>query len=206
MVRDMQWWNDFLDWFNSDDGWQITSTVVLPFLAIVIAGIIGALVGRGSTKRLISLYDRQQKAAAVAALISAGRRASVWSTLSAPEKEHVDSLLSEAETRVRLLPVAGASIAADWAAHQLADMKRNSANYSFQTEQTLVEYRDGLVNWQDRPARAKKLFSQDLATWKYEDDTVDRDLVHKQQQWASQQVSTGPVETTPAATSSSAGS
>ena len=202
MVRDMQWWNDFLDWFNSDDGWQITSTVVLPFLAIVIAGIIGALIGRGSTKRLISLYDRQQKAAAVAALISAGRRASVWSTLSAPEKEHVDSLLSEAETRVRLLPVAGASIAADWAAHQLADMKRNSANYSFQAEQTLVEYRDGLVNWQDRPARARKLFSQDLAGWKYEDDTVDRDLVHKQQQWASQQVATGPVETTPATTSS----
>ena len=204
MVRDMQWWNDFLDWFNSDDGWQIIATVVFPFLAILIAGIVGALIGRGSTKRLIALYDRQQKAAAVSALIGAGRRASVWSTLSAPEKEHVDSLLSEAETRVRLLPVAGAAIAADWAAHQLADMKRNSSNYSFQAEQTLVEYRDGLVNWQDRPSRARKLFAQDLATWKYEDDTVDRDLVHKQQQWASQQVTTGPVVTTPSTTKAAA--
>jgi hypothetical protein len=133
----------------------------------------------------------------VSALIAAGRRASMWATLSPPEQEHVDSLAGEAETRVRLLPVPGASLAADWAAHQLAEMRRNSANYSFQAEQTLVEYRDGLITWQNRPRRAKKLFADDLAAWKYEDEAVDRDLVERQQLWAAEQVATtGPVETT----------
>jgi hypothetical protein len=192
----MQWWNDFLEWLNSDDGSEIVRTVVLPFLAILIAGIIAALIGRGATKRLIKHQDRQQKTAAVGALIAAGRRAAMWATLSPPEQEHVDSLAGEAETKVRLLPVPGASLAADWSAHQLAEMRRNSANYTFQAEQTLNEYRNGLVIWQNRPRQAKRLFADDLAAWRYDDESVNRDLVERQQQWESEQVATTPVETT----------
>lgn len=196
MVPDMQWWNEFVEWLYSDDGWYILTTVVFPFLAIVVAGIVGALIGRGATKRLIVHQDRQQKAAAVAALIAAGRRAAIWSSLLPSEQEHVDTLGGEAETRLRLLPVPGASLAADWSAHQLTEMRRNSASYSFQAEQTLIEFRDGLITWQNRPRSGRKLFAQDLAAWRYDDEEVDRDLVEKQQQWAAQQVGTGPVPTT----------
>ena len=192
MVPDMQWWNDFVEWFYSEDGSRVFSTAVLPFIAILIAGILAALIGRASMKRLIVFQDRQHKAAAVTALIGAGRRAAIWSTLSAQEKEHVEHQASEAETRVRLLPVVGASVAADWTAHQISEMKRNSAIFSFQAEQNLVDFRDGLIMWLNHPNRARKLFVQDLAGWKYDDGAVDHDLVEKQQQWVDQQITSKP--------------
>ncbi|MEP6478515.1 MAG: hypothetical protein ABJB03_03925 [Rhodoglobus sp.] len=191
-----QWWNNLIEWFTSNDGWRVISGAIIPAAAIIVAGIIAAAIGRASTKRLIAFQDRQQKAAAVTALIGAGQKAATWSSLSAPDKQHVEHLTSEAETRVRLLPVAGASVAADWAARQLAEMKRNSAGFSYQSEQTLIEFRDGLVNWQVRPNRTRKLFAQDLAAWKYDDSSIDHDLVTKQQQWASEQVASDSAPAT----------
>ena len=140
-----QWWNDIIRWFNSDGGQTVITSAIIPFIAIVAAGIIAGLITRSAIKRLISQQDRELKAAAVATLIAAGRRAATWSTLSAPEKDHVDHQSSEAEVRVRLLPVLGATLAADWAAHQLATMKKNSTNYSCQAEQDLVDFQYGLV-------------------------------------------------------------
>ena len=181
------WWNDIVRWFSSYDG-RVTMGAVVPVLAILVAGIVATLIARGSIKRLIAQQDREHKASAIAALIASGRRAAAWSTLSAAEKDHVDHQTSEAEVRVRLLPVAGAGLAADWAAHQLATMKANSANYSFQAEQDLSDFQDGLIAWQAKPARARKLFAQDLAAWKYEAAAppVD-DLASKQQAWNASQ-------------------
>ncbi|MBH0023777.1 hypothetical protein [Salinibacterium sp. SWN248] len=187
----LEWWNDIVDWFNSDAGWTFVTNALVPFLAIVVGGIIVGLIARSSLRRLIGHQDRQAKAAAVAALISSGRRAAAWSTLSAGEKEHVDYQASEAEVRVRLLPLKGANIAADWASHKLAAMKKNSVNYSFQAEQDLAELQDGLIDWQARPGRAKKLFAQDLASWKYETGEAEDELVVKQQEWASRQAAEG---------------
>jgi len=183
----LEWWNDLVDWLNSDQGWTFITSALVPFLAIIVGGIIVGMIARSSLRRLISQQDRQAKAAAVAALISSGRRAATWSTLSASEKEHVDHQATEAEVRVRLLPLKGANVAADWAAHKLATMKKNSVNYSFQAEQDLAEFQDGLISWQERPGRAKKLFAQDLASWKYETGEAEDDLVVKQQEWASRQ-------------------
>lgn len=183
----LQWWNDLVSWFNSDDGWVFISSALVPFLAIIAGGIIVGLIARSSLRRLIGHQDRQTKAAAVGALIASGRRAAVWSTLSAGEKERVDYLTSEAEVRVRLLPLKGAGIAADWAAHKIATMKKNSVNYSFQAEQDLAELQEGLIDWQARPGRAKKLFAQDLTSWKYETGEAEDELVVKQQEWASRQ-------------------
>ncbi|MGV8912392.1 MAG: hypothetical protein ACOH14_07230 [Rhodoglobus sp.] len=183
----LQWWNDLVDWFNSDQGSAFVTGALVPFLAIIVGGIIVGMIARSSLRRLIGQQDRQAKAAAVAALISSGRRAATWSTLSAGEKEHVDHQASEAEVRVRLLPLKGANIAADWAAHKLATMKKNSVNYSFQAEQDLAELQEGLLDWQARPGRAKKLFAQDLASWKYETGEAEDELVVKQQEWASRQ-------------------
>ncbi|WP_010203144.1 hypothetical protein [Salinibacterium sp. PAMC 21357] len=196
----LQWWNDLVDWFNSDQGSAFITGALVPFLAIIVGGIIVGLIARSSLRRLIGQQDRQAKAAAVAALISSGRRAATWSTLSAGEKEHVDHQASEAEVRVRLLPLKGADIAADWAAHKLATMKKNSVNYSFQAEQDLAELQEGLLDWQARPGRAKKLFAQDLASWKYETGEAEDELVVKQQEWASRQAA---EEATSAASTSS---
>jgi hypothetical protein len=183
----LEWWNDIVTWFSSDEGWAIVTAVILPFVAILAAGIIAGLITRSSLKKFIAHQDRLAKSAAVAALIASGRKAAEWSTLSAQEKEHVERQASEAEVRVRLLPVAGSGLAADWAAHYLASMKRNSANYGFQAEQDLADLQAGLIGWQAKPSRAKKLFAQDLAAWKYNDAIPEDDLLVKQREWAAQQ-------------------
>lgn len=192
----MQWWNDFLDWFNSDDGWRIVSGALLPFVAIIVAGIIAALIGRGSAKRVIALSDREVRVSAVTALISAARKAAVWNSLPAPEQVHIEHLSSEADIRLRMLPVYGTALAADWAQHEIADMKKNAVSFSFQAEQSLLVFRDRLVEWQHHPGRAKRLFRNDLDSWAYDSSLSEQELVHNQQAWAAQQVTeTGPLET-----------
>ena len=180
----MTWWNDFVAWFNSADGSRVIYGAIIPFVAILIAGIVAAAIGRGSARRVLAHQDRELKGAAIMALIVVGRKAAIWSSLGADEKQHVDSLMSEADIRVRLLPVNGAGAAADWAAHELTAMKKNSASFSFQAEQTFFDYRDRLLDWQLRPNRARKLFASDLTQWRYEDDGSDKALVAQQQEWA----------------------
>lgn len=196
MIQD--WFNDIVGWFDSEDGWRVLTSAILPFLAILLGGIVAGLIARGAIKRLLAQQDRQHKSAAVASLIAAGRRAANWASLSATEKDHVDHQASEAEVRVRLLPIAGAALAADWSAHLLATMKRNSASYSFQAEQDLANFQDGLIAWQDKPSRARKLFAQDLAEWKYETPAGENDLEVKQREWVAAQgaaTSTEPLVT-----------
>ncbi|HEY8913733.1 hypothetical protein [Lacisediminihabitans sp.] len=192
----MQWWNDFLGWLSSDDGARIISSAVIPFLAILIAGIVAAAIGRGSAKRVIALSDREVKASAVTALISAARKAAVWNTLPAPEQQHIDHLIGDADIRLRLLPVPGTALAADWASHEIISMKRNAVSFSFQAEQSLLVFRDRLIEWQARPSRAKRLFKNDLDSWAYDSSLSEQELVHNQQAWAAAQVAkTGPVDT-----------
>lgn len=183
----MQWWNDFLAWIYSDDGWRAISTVVLPFLAILVAGLIAAWIGRGATRRVLALNDRQQRGAAVTAMIGAARRASVWNTLSASEQRHADYAALEADIRLRLLSVPGAALASDWCAHEITTMKKNAVSFSFQAEQSMREFRNRLIDWHTKPSRAKKLFKNDLDSWAYDTSLADEDLVAQQQAWARQQ-------------------
>src|ERR1700710_976366 len=122
MVRGMEWWNEIQAWFTSTTGSKIFFDAILPFVAILLAGIIAAGIGRGASRRLIEQQDRTHTGAAVIALIVVGRKAAIWSSLGADEKQHVDSLMSEADIRVRLQPVNGANLAADWAAHRRSGM------------------------------------------------------------------------------------
>ena len=179
---------DFLDWLASPLGRIILTSAVLPFIAIVLAGFIAALIGRSFAKRVIALSDREVKASAVTALISAARKAAVWNTLPAPEQLHVDHLIGDADIRLRLLPVAGTALAADWARHEINDMKRNAVSFSFQAEQSLIVFRDRLIDWQSRPSRAKRLFKNDLDSWAYDSSLSEQELVHQQQEWAASQI------------------
>ena len=184
----MQWWNDFVNWFNSDDGSRVLTTAVVPFVAIIVAGVIGGIIGRSSTKRLLAYQDRELQSAAVAAVIAVGDRASLWSNLSSGEKDHLDAQMSAADIRLRLLPITGASAAADWASHELAEMQRNSASFSFQAEQSFIDYRDRLLEWQRRPSRARKLFAADLERFRFESNAAESDLVENQRKWAAEQL------------------
>jgi len=182
----MQWWNSFVDWFYSEDGQRLLVTAVIPFVAIVLAGILGALIGRGAVKRLVAQRDHETRAAAVTALISAGQNAARWHSQSPAAREHAEHLANDADVMVRLLPIAGAHYAADWASHQLADMRTNSVSFSYQAEQTLAEYRERLVLWLHRPGKGRKLFAADLERWRYEDQAADP-LIVEQQKWAEEQ-------------------
>ena len=192
----MQWWNDFVDWFYSDAGQRILVSVVIPFLAIVVAGIFAALIGRGATKRLVAQRDHETRAAAVSALISAGQNAARWHSQSPAAREHAEHLANDADVMVRLLPISGAGYAADWASHQLADMRVNSVSFSYQADQTLTEYRERLVLWLHRPGKGRKLFAADLERWRYEDQATDP-VILEQQQWAEDQYTAATDQTVP---------
>lgn len=187
----MDWWNEIQAWFTSASGSKIFLDAILPFVAIVLAGIIAAAIGRGTARRVIEHQDREHTAVAVIALIVVGRKAAIWSSLGADEKQHVDSLMSEADIRIRLLPVNGSSVAADWAAHELASMKRTSASFSFQADQSFVDYRDRLLSWQDRPRRARKLFGSDLDQWRYEDEPSATSAPSQQPAWSGDRAAAG---------------
>jgi hypothetical protein len=184
----MNWWNDFMDWSASDHGWRLLSGAIIPFVAIVVAGIVAALIGRGATKRVVSMQEREAKNAAVAGVISAARKAATWGTLGHDERSYADHLAEDADIRLRLLPIPGAPVAANWAQHEIADIKRNSSTFSFQAEQSLADFRDRMLDWQARPARARKLFRSDLERWKFETPDPDAELVTKQQRWNADQI------------------
>jgi hypothetical protein len=80
---------------------------------------------------------------------------------------------NEAHVAVRLLPVTGADLAADWAAHQLEAMRVNSVNFSISSDGTLAEYQNRLVDWLRHPRKAKRLFSSDLDRWDYDNIPID---------------------------------
>jgi hypothetical protein len=182
----MQWWNDFVDWFYSEDGQRILVSAVIPFLAIVVAGVLAALIGRGATRRLVAQRDHETRAAAVTALISAGQNAARWHSQSPAAREHAEHLANDADVMVRLLPISGANYAADWASHQLADMRVNSVSFSYQADQTLAEYRERLVLWLHKPGKGRKMFAADLERWRYEEQGTDP-VILEQQQWAENQ-------------------
>lgn len=185
----MNWWNDLMDWTASDAGWRVLSGAIIPFVAIVVAGVVAALIGRGATKRVVALQEREAKNAAVAAIISAARKAATWGSLGHDERAYADHLAEDADVRLRLLPVSGSPMAANWAQHEIADIKKNSSTFSFQAEQSLAEFRDRLLEWQARPNRARKLFKSDLERWKFESPDPDAELVKRQQDWNADQAS-----------------
>lgn len=194
----MDWWNDLTDWSASDEGWRVLSGAIIPFVAIVVAGVIAALIGRAAAKRVVALHDRESRNSAVAGVVSAARKASRWGALGHEERAYADHLAEDADVRLRLLPVSGAPLAADWVQHELADIKRNSSTFTSQADQSVAELRDRLLEWNARPGRAKKLFKADLERWKFDSPDPDAELIARQQDWnAGQQQRSADTDATP---------
>ncbi|MCS5733081.1 hypothetical protein [Herbiconiux daphne] len=183
----MEWWNGFVRWLSSTSGEHVVSSIILPAAAIIVAGLLAAWIASSSIRRLLAKHDRELKISAIASLIDAAEQASVWNSLTPQEQILADRATGQADIQVRLLPIRGADVAANWAAHALAEMKRNSATFGYQVEPAVFEFRDRLIEWQQRPARAKRVFQTDLDRWSVEDASAERELLAQQDAWVAQQ-------------------
>jgi hypothetical protein len=183
----MEWWNAFVRWLTTPTGEFVVSDIVLPAVAIIVAGLLAAWIAHGSVKRLLAKHDRELKISAIASLIDAAEQASVWNSLTPQEQILSDRATGQADIQVRLLPIKGADVAANWAAHALAEMKRESATFGYQVEPAVFEFRDRLIEWQQRPGRAKRVFQSDLERWAAEDASTQRELLAQQDSWVAQQ-------------------
>lgn len=183
----MQWWNDFVDWLLSPAARPAVFSAVVLAVAVVLSGLISAWIARGALKGLLSRTDRQQKASAIAALVDAATEASVWNSLTPAEQVLSDRAVGQADIMVRLLPIRGAGVAANWAGHQLAEMKRASATFGYQLDPAIAEFRDRLIEWQNNPRRARKIFQGDLERWRFESTDGEQGLLAQQDAWVAQQ-------------------
>jgi hypothetical protein len=183
----MQWWNDFVAWLSSSDARPELFSAGVLFVAVIVAGLLAAWIARGALRGLLSRTDRQQKASAIAALVDAATEASVWNSLTPQEQVLSDRTVGQADILVRLLPIRGAGIAANWATHQLAEMKRNSATFGYKLDPAIAEFRDRLIDWQNKPGRARRIFQNDLERWRYDAGSTEQSLAEEQDSWVAQQ-------------------
>ena len=198
-------WNDFVNWLSSDQGERLLTGAIIPFVAIVVAGLVAALIARSAIKRLLAKHDRELKAAAIGALVNAARQASVWNSLSPQEQILADRAAGDADIQVRLLPIRGASVAAKWAAHEITEFKRGSATFGFQFDTLLAEFRDRLIDWQHHPARSRKIFQNDISRWEIELTDTEKQLQNQQDEWVAQQhADRYPSQANPSASTASA--
>lgn len=183
----MQWWNDFVDWLLSPAARPAIFYAAVLAAAVIVSGLISAWIARGALKGLLSRTDRQQKASAIAALVDAATEASVWNSLTPAEQVLSDRAVGQADIQVRLLPIKTAGLAATWAGHQLAEMKRASATFGYQLDPAIAEFRDRLLEWQNNPRRARRIFQSDLERWRFENTDTERSLIAQQDAWVAQQ-------------------
>ncbi|RFA08777.1 hypothetical protein B7R54_05710 [Subtercola boreus] len=202
----MEWWSNFLDWANTDGGAYVITSIAVPAVSIIVAGLLAAWIASGSIKRLLAGRDRDLKVAAIGALVDSAEQASVWNSLTPQEQVLSDRATGQADIQVRLLPIKGAAVAANWAAHSLAEMKRNSATFGYQVEPAVIVFRDQLVEWQNRPGRTRRSFQSDLDRWSQQGTDTERSLKEQQEAWVAQQhheqhgATAAATSTAPAAT------
>jgi len=163
----LDWWNGYLDWAMTPDGKTMLATAVTPFVAVLIAGLVGAMLGRGGIARLIARQDRDRRASVIAAALAATRRAGAWAQLSISEQDHLDYTIAESLAHVRMIPAAGADLAAEWAALKARIVKQRSMMGAGASEQEIRDLEDWLILWHRRPARAARHFADDLETLRY---------------------------------------
>lgn len=182
----MYWWNSFYEWLTNVSTQPVFFSVLVFVIAVVLAGALAAWIARGAIKSIVTQRDREQRVAAIGALVDASTEAAVWNSLTPQEQVMADRAVGQADIQLRLLPVKGSAVAADWAAHQLADLKRTSATFGYQLEPAVHEFRDRLIEWQNKPARARKVFLADLTRWSAQGTPVEKALVAEQDAWVAQ--------------------
>ncbi|SFN53350.1 hypothetical protein [Mycetocola miduiensis] len=183
----MEWWNEFVAWLTAPDTRPVLFMAAVVALAILVSALLAAAVTKAAVRRLVDQRDRDLKASAIAALIDASTEAASWNSLSPQEQLIADRAAGQADIQLRLLPVKGAAVAANWAAHQLAEMKRDSATFGFELAAVRAEFRDRLLEWQARPSRTRRVFESDLERWKFEATASEKTLAAEQDAWTARE-------------------
>lgn len=183
----MEWWNNFVSWSSSAAAQPVFFASAVLIVAMIVAALVAVLVVRGALRRLVDQRDREQRGAAVAALVDASTEAAVWNSLTPNEQILVNRSIAQADILVRMLPTKGAPLAANWAAHQMAEMKRNSATFGSELGPVVAEFRDRLLEWQRRPGRAKRIFASDLERWRFENSPSETAVLAEQDAWVARQ-------------------
>ena len=183
----MQWWNDLMAWLTSSTARPTIFAAVVLFIAVLAAGLLAAWIASAAIKRVVAQRDREVKTAAIAALVDAATEASVWNSLTPQEQVLADRAVGQADILVRLLPIRGSDVAANWAAHQLHELKRASATFGYQLDPAVVEFRDRLLEWQRRPSRTRRQFQNDLDRWRTQRPEPEQVAVDAQDAWVAEQ-------------------
>ena len=198
----MNWLNDIQDFFSSNANSATILVLAFFLIGVVVALILGGAIASKVSSRHIKANEDQAKAAVIASLIDVATEASVWNALSPQEQILSDRAVGQIDIRVRLLNIKGAGIAADWATHQLGEMKRNSATFGYQLDPAVTEFRDRLLLWLHSPNKANKIFLSDLERWAYQSVAPEAKVAAAQDAWVAQQyeqsyaeAATAPVET-----------
>jgi|GEM_PF-6499817 len=184
----MTWLQDLLGWLSTDAGRSALVIGALVLVAIIVVGIISGAGTRSVARRLLVRHEQAVKTAAVATVIDSAKEASVWHSLTPQEQVLSDRAVGQAVTAIRLLPVDGARVAADWAEWRLADLKRDSATFGYQLDPAIIELRDGLIDWMRKPRKASKQFAIELERMRQQraSDPLTP-LVVEQANWAAAQ-------------------
>lgn len=183
----MQWWNDLISWLTSSAARPTVFAGIVLFVAVLAAGLLAAWIASMAIRRVTAQRDREARTAAVAALIDAATEASVWNSLTPQEQVLSDRTVGQADIMVRLLPIRGSDVAADWAAHQLHELKRASATFGYQLDPAVVEFRDRMLDWQRHPARTRRQFQNDLLRWRAQRQEPEQAAVEEQDAWVATQ-------------------
>jgi hypothetical protein len=175
-------WLDLVAWFQSPGGARVLQTAIIPALAILVAGLLAAAIARSAVSATIRRAERMEAASVVAGLVAAARLAADAGDDGA-SRRRAARLRIEADVRMRLLPLPGAELAADWAADRTDALQRQAASGPVTAD--FAELRDRLVQWVGKPARARRLFAapsaQRVATRAPAPDASDGDAPVAQQ-------------------------
>lgn len=163
----VEWWGAYIDWATSAAGLTILTSAVIPFIAILSAGVFAAVIARGGMSRLAMQQERERKAAVIAAGLAAGRRAVEWGSITLGEQNQIDRELAESFAHLRLIPAPGADLAAEWAHLKTRIIKQKAIASAVAAEAELRGLEDWLVLWHRRPRSAARHFAEDLETLRY---------------------------------------
>lgn len=157
-------WTDVVAWFQSAAGMRLLDGAIVPFVAIVVAGLIAGLVVRAAVRGSVARAQRDSTTAVVVAVAEAARRAATTIDVPGPERDADERLAAEAELRLRLLPLPGAELAADWSALAIAALRASAGRDDPDVEADLDALRSRLVRWLHTPKQARRLFPRPAAT------------------------------------------
>lgn len=151
-------WTDLIAWFQSAAGTRLVDGAIVPFVAIVVAGLVAGLIARGAVRAAVVRSQRESTTAVVVAVAEAARRAATAPDRPALEHAADEQFTAEAELRLRLLPVFGAELAADWTASAIAGLRSTAGRDGGAVGADLDALRDRLIRWLRAPKQARRLF------------------------------------------------